>query len=154
MKKILSLLILTILLDSCGFKIIKPNKYSQINIQNIEIKGNKNISFLLKNSILLNSNENSKNIYDVTIELKKNKIDKIKDGSGKTKRVNVSITANLNLKEINRQNSINRKFEKNADYDVAKNHSDTINNEKIIDKNLIEQLSDDIISFITLVILN
>tara|TARA_B110000967_G_C18877215_1_gene559023 strand:- start:1346 stop:1810 length:465 start_codon:yes stop_codon:yes gene_type:complete len=154
MKKILSLLILTILLDSCGFKIIKPNKYSQINIQNIEIKGNKNISFLLKNSILLNSNENSKNIYDVTIELKKNKINKIKDGSGKTKRVNVSITANLNLKEINRQNSINRKFEKNADYDVAKNHSDTINNEKIIDKNLIEQLSDDIISFITLVILN
>jgi len=154
MKKILSLLILTILLDSCGFKIIKPNKYSQINIQNIEIKGNKNISFLLKNSILLNSNENSKNIYDVTIELKKNKIDKIKDGSGKTKRVNVSITANLNLKEINRQNSINRKFEKNADYDVAKNHSDTINNEKIIDKNLIKQLSDDIISFITLVILN
>jgi len=154
MKKILSLLILTILLDSCGFKIIKPNKYSQINIQNIEIKGNKNISFLLKNSILLNSNENSKNIYDVTIELKKNKIDKIKDGSGKTKRVNVSITANLNLKEINRQNSINRKFEKNADYDVAKNHSDTINNEKIIDKSLIEQLSDDIISFITLVILN
>ena len=154
MKKILSLLILTILLDSCGFKIIKPNKYSQINIQNIEIKGNKNISFLLKNSILLNSNENSKNIYDVTIELKKNKIDKIKDGSGKTKRVNVSITANLNLKEINRQNSINRKFEKNADYDVAKNHSDTINNEKIIDKSLIEQLSDDIISFITFVILN
>lgn len=154
MKKILSLLILTILLDSCGFKIIKPNKYSQINIQNIEIKGNKNISFLLKNSILLNSNENSKNIYDVTIELKKNKINKIKDGSGKTKRVNVSITANLNLKEINRQNSINRKFEKNADYDVAKNHSDTINNEKIIDKSLIEQLSDDIISFITLVILN
>mgnify|MGYP006084517565 FL=1 len=154
MKKILSLLILTILLDSCGFKIIKPNKYSQINIQNIEIKGNKNISFLLKNSILLNSNENSKNIYDVTIELKKNKINKIKDGSGKTKRVNVSITANLNLKEINRQNSINRKFEKNADYDVAKNHSDTINNEKIIDKNLIKQLSDDIISFITLVILN
>ena len=128
--------------------------YSQINIQNIEIKGNKNISFLLKNSILLNSNENSKNIYDVTIELKKNKINKIKDGSGKTKRVNVSITANLNLKEINRQNSINRKFEKNADYDVAKNHSDTINNEKIIDKNLIKQLSDDIISFITLVILN
>ena len=154
MKKILSLLILTILLGSCGFKIIKPNKYSQINIQNIEIKGNKNISFLLKNSILLNSNENSKNIYDVTIELKKNKINKIKDGSGKTKRVNVSITANLNLKEINRQNSINRKFEKNADYDVAKNHSDTINNEKIIDKSLIEQLSDDIISFITLVILN
>tara|TARA_B100000795_G_C22713990_1_gene404731 strand:+ start:32 stop:496 length:465 start_codon:yes stop_codon:yes gene_type:complete len=154
MKKILSLLILTILLGSCGFKIIKPNKYSQINIQNIEVKGNNNISFLLKNSILLNSNKNSKNIYDVTIELKKNKIDKIKDGSGKTKRVNVSITANLNLKEVNRQNSINRKFEKNSDYDVAKSHSDTINNEKIIEKNLIEQLSNEIMSFITLAILN
>tara|TARA_B100000780_G_scaffold195202_1_gene137704 strand:+ start:1857 stop:2321 length:465 start_codon:yes stop_codon:yes gene_type:complete len=154
MKKILSLLILTILLGSCGFKIIKPNKYSQINIQNIEVKGNNNISFLLKNSILLNSNKNSKNIYDVTIELKKNKIDKIKDGSGKTKRVNVSITANLNLKEVNRQNSINRKFEKNSDYDVANSHSDTINNEKIIEKNLIEQLSNEIMSFITLAILN
>ena len=154
MKKILSLLILTILLGSCGFKIIKPNKYSQINIQNIEVKGNNNISFLLKNSILLNSNKNSKNIYDVTIELKKNKINKIKDGSGKTKRVNVSITANLNLKEVNRQNSINRKFEKNSDYDLANSHSDTINNEKIIEKNLIEQLSNDIISFITLAILN
>ena len=154
MKKILSLLILTILLGSCGFKIIKPNKYSQINIQNIEVKGNNNISFLLKNSILLNSNKNSKNIYDVTIELKKNKIDKIKDGSGKTKRVNVSITANLNLKEVNRQNSINRKFEKNSDYDLANSHSDTINNEKIIEKNLIEQLSNEIMSFITLAILN
>ena len=118
------------------------------------MKGNNNISFLLKNSILLNSNKNSKNIYDVTIELKKNKIDKIKDGSGKTKRVNVSITANLNLKEVNRQNSINRKFEKNGDYDVANSHSDTINNEKIIEKNLIEQLSNEIMSFITLAILN
>ena len=154
MKKILSLLILTILLGSCGFKVIKPNKYSQINIQKIEVKGNKNISYLLRNNILLSSNENSKNIYNVTIELEKNKVDKIKDGSGKTKRVNVSITANLKLKEVNGQNSINKKFIKNGDYDVAKNHSNTISNEKFIDKNLIEQLSSDIISFITLAILN
>ena len=154
MKKILSLLILTILLGSCGFKVITPNKYSQIKIQKIEVKGNKNISYLLRNNILLSSNENSKNIYNVTIELEKNKVDKIKDGSGKTKRVNVSITANLNLRGVNGQNSINKKFIKNGDYEVAKDHSSTISNEKIIDKNLIEQLSNDIISFITLAILN
>ena len=150
MKKILSLLILTILLGSCGFKVITPNKYSQIKIQKIEVKGNKNIIYLLRNNILLSSNENSKNIYNVTIELEKNKVDKIKDGSGKTKRVNVSITANLNLKGVNGQNSINKKFIKNGDYEVAKDHSNTISNEKIIDNNLIEQLSNDIISFITL----
>ena len=44
---------------------------------------------------------------------------------------------------------ISNNFTKNADYNVAEIHSDTVSNENNITKKLVEQLSEDIINYIT-----
>ena len=98
--------------------------------------------------------KNSENKYDVEIKLDKTDKAKIKDNKGKVTRYSISISANLKLSNVEDGNKIQRVFVRNGDFDVASNHSDTINNEKNTTKNIIQQLSDDIISFITLAMRN
>ena len=54
------------------------------------------------------------------------------------------------LTDLDNKNNIEKTFIQGADYDVAKVHSDTINNENKAIKSIVQQLSDDIINFISL----
>ena len=80
----------------------------------------------------------------------KKRINKIKDSSGKVTRYNVSIITNLELINLENKKRIQRIFSRNADYNIANIHSNTIANEKRTILNMTQQLSEDIISFITL----
>ena len=107
-------------------------------MRNIQIK------LILVATVLLTSK------YDSEITTIKNKEAKIKDSTGKVTRYSLSVTANLKLINIEDKTEIKKIFTQNSNYDVAKNHSNTISNEKIATKNIIQQLSDDITNFITL----
>ena len=74
--KIISILAFSMLLLSCGFKQIQGKK--KIQIQNININGENRIAYVLKNNISLMSDNNSKNKYDVEINIKKEKKIKLK----------------------------------------------------------------------------
>ena len=148
--KKLYIFIFLILLASCGFKKINQNDNSAIYIQNIAVIGDKKISYLLKNNILLISKKDSKNKYDLKLKIDKTKTSKIKNTRGEVTRYSLSVIVNLVMKNINNQKKISKSFAKNGDYDVAENHFKTINNEKNMVKNIIQQISNDIISFITL----
>ena len=67
-RKILTVLI-PILIFSCGFKPLKQKSNNQIFLQNVNIVGEQKVAYLLKNNILLISDKNSPNIYDVSIKL-------------------------------------------------------------------------------------
>mgnify|MGYP006217811665 CR=1 FL=1 len=148
--KIISIFIFSILLVSCGFKQINQNNKNLIYIQKINIIGERRISYILKNNILLISDKNSKNKYQIEIAIKQKKSNKIINAVGKVTRYNLSITTDVNLKNIDNKENINKTFSRSNTYNVSKDHSDTINNEKNSVKNIIQQLSDDIINFITL----
>jgi len=152
--KIISIFIFSILLVSCGFKKINQNNKDLIYIQNINIIGEQRIGYMLKNNILLISNKNSKNKYQIEITIRQKKSNKIKNTAGKVTRYNLSITTDVNLKNIDNKENINKSFSRSNDFNVASNHSGTINNENNSTKNIIQQLSDDIINFITLLIKN
>ena len=152
--KIISIFIFSILLVSCGFKKINQNNKNLIYIQKINIIGERRISYMLKNNILLISNENSKNKYQIEITIKQKKSNKIINAVGRVTRYNLSITTDVNLKNIDNKENINKTFSRSNTYNVSKNHSDTINNEKNSVKNIIQQLSDDIINFIILLTKN
>ena len=100
------------------------------------------------------SKSGSKNNYKVEKKTSKNKNIKIKDKSGRVIRYNLSIVANLELTDLDNKNKIKKTFVRNNDFDVAKNHSTTINNEKSTIKNIVTKLSDEIISYIIIVIRN
>ena len=152
--KIILILSLSLLLASCGFKIVNQQNMDIIDIQSINVIGEKRIGYSLKNNILLISKSNSKNKYDVQIKITKKKTNKIKDSGGKVTRYNLSIAANLELINLDNKKKIQRIFLRNADYNIAKIHSDTITNEKKTALNITKQLSEDIISFITLAMRN
>ena len=135
---------------SCGFKKIDRKNNNTINIQNINIAGEQRIAFKLKNNISLIYNKKSENTYNAEIQIEKNKISKIKDKTGKTTRYNLSVSANLELINLKDNTKISRVFERSSNYQVAAIHSDTINNENNAVKNIIEQLSEDIRTFITI----
>jgi len=151
--KIIFIFIFSILLVSCGFKKIQQIGDSIIYIQKINIVGDKRIGYLLKNNILLISNKNGQN-YEIEIEIEKNKKGKIKNSSGKFTRYTINVKTKVILKSINNLGNFNKLFTISGDYDVALSHSDTINNENITTKNIIDQLSDDILYFIKFSIKN
>ena len=148
--KSILIIILPVFLLSCGFKVINKKNEKLIFIQNISIEGEKRSANLLKNNILLISDSNSKNILDVKIEITKKKENKIKNISGRVTRYNLSLFVKLELKNLEDDKRINQTFFRTLDYNVAKVHSDTISNENSATKNLMKQISNDIVSFITL----
>jgi len=145
--KIISILACSMLLLSCGFKQIQGKK--KIQIQNINISGENRIAYVLKNNISLMSDNNSKNKYDVEINIKKEKKNKIKDLAGRVIRYELFIEADFKLTDLNDNKIIQKKFIKNSDYTVGSSHSGTIDNERNATKNIIRQLSEDINNFIT-----
>ena len=131
MKKLKFLLyiILIISVSACGFSRLNDQS-SQIKFNNIEINGDKRLAYILKNKLALLSKTESKNTYDLSINLTNSKTSKIKDATGKTTRFNLVLNGDLKLTN-NKKIVYNRLFTVNNDYDVSKNHSDTIRNEKI-----------------------
>ena len=152
--RIISILILTALLSSCGFKPIKQKESSSIYLQNINIVGEQRLAYLLKNNIRLLSDSNAKNKYDSEIIITNQKNIKSKDKTGKITRYSLIISANIKLISLDDKTETQNTFSRNADYEVATIHSDTVNNENNASKNIIEQLSDDIINFINLSVKN
>ena len=150
MKKILIIIVFSILLSSCGFKKINRDTNSSIYIRTINISGDKRIGYFLKNNILLISKKESNKKYDVDIKLKNTKTSKIKDRRGKTIRFTESIVLNLILENIDNSEKIIKTFSKNRDKKKKKNHTTTIQNQKNSIKNIAEQLSDEITNFLTL----
>ena len=154
MKKIkISLYIIIILgLSSCGYSRLNDQS-NEFKFNSIEINGDRRLSYILKNNLNLLSKPESKKSYDLLINLTSSKTSKIKDTTGKTTRFNVILNGDLKLTDNNKV-VYNRMFTVNNDYDVSKNHSDTIRNEKNSMQNNIDALLEEITKYIQLINLN
>ena len=150
--KFLLSIILFISVSACGYSRLN-NQSNELKFNNIEINGDKRLAYILKNKLTLLSKTESKNTYDISINLTNSKASKIKDATGKTTRFNLVLSGDLKL--INNKKIVyNRLFTVNNDYDVSKNHSDTIRNEKNSIQNNVDALSEEITKYIQLINLN
>ena len=140
---------LSFLLSSCGFKKINQID-NQIYLQNVNVQGESRIAYLIKNDILLISNKDAENKYDVNLTVLKNKSVKIKDKTGKVTRFNVGISGDLSLQNNNNMETTKKSFYYTSDYEVSTNHTTTINNEKKAFSTAVRQLSEEIINYITI----
>ena len=150
-KKIFCLfVILPLLLFSCGYKKINEKNEKYFHVQKIEILGDKKIGYLLKNEILLISSQLGKIKISIELNINKTKEIKTKDASGKVTKYKIILNTNMKIRHMNDSKIINKNFVKSINFDVAKNHSDTINKEKISTKNLGNQIAEDIINFLNI----
>ena len=151
LKFVLSI-ILFISVSSCGYSRLNDQS-NELRLNMIEINGDKRLAYILKNNLSLISKTESKNTYDLSINLTNSKLSKIKDATGKTTSFNLVLNGDLKLADSNKI-VYSRMFTVNNDYDVSKNHSETIRNEKNSMQNNIDSLSEEIAKYIQLINLN
>ena len=148
MKKKLTIILLFVFLNSCGFKKINDPDLKFYSIGDIKLSGNKQLGLVIQNKLNLSSNKDSKNTLFLTINLEKNKTMREKDSSNKITKYNIQLTANISIKTTSE--IIEKKFETIDFYDVTSDYSNTIRAQKNLENELARNIADELISYLKL----
>ena len=140
-KKILfPILIIFLLINSCGFKIINKSEIYKFDINEIIATGDNRINFKIKNKLIFSSEKNEKKLVDIYLDTNKSKEVKEKNINNEITKYQISIASTVRVKELVSENEISFNIVKTGDYSVANQYSQTLANEK----KLIEVLTDDV----------
>ena len=148
--KLLPILFLILLLSSCGYKKINSENFNNFKINNLEISGENKVTNKIKNNIEIYSNQESRSIYDIKINLISKKEIKIKNTAGKTTRYSNELQADTLITNIETKIDYKKTFSSINDYDIGSTHSVTLNNEKNAIENNINYISNEIIKYLKL----
>ena len=140
------ILIIIIALSSCGYTVVKNNK--NIDILNITSSGNKKISYVVKNQLLMNSYKGGENKINIKLKTEKDKSAKEKNISGTITKYYLNLKAELEIEDDKGNNIINKTFTVTGDFEVGSRNSQTIIIEKKKTDNLTEQLAEQINTFL------
>ena len=147
MKKFstISLLLIFFFTTNCGFKAIDQSEITNFDIAEIETAGNSIINFKLKNKLQFNSKNNDKELIKILLNTTKNKKVKERNIKNQITKYEIEIFVNVSVKVINKK--ISKEFTTNnlKNYNVNKQHSITIRNEKKLIELLTDDLSDEIL---------
>ena len=142
------LLLIFIFLVNCNYKPILSSKETGFSIDKIEfLNTNKINSKLEKQLSIYQKNKNKKKFYDLVIDINKNKTVSLRDTTGNPKIFIITISASIDVLE-NNSNIANKIFEENFSYNNKKNKFDLNRYEKTIENNIINKLSERIISYL------
>ena len=148
MKKIF-LVILILLLNNCGYTPIYSSKDSNFKIVNLNSNVNNSLTNYIKNSISVFSNEDSDKKLNISFNLKENVSVILKDSKGDPAKNRLTITVDVSLFDTNKNlvasNSISESFQ----YNIDDNKFNLKQYEKNLKFSLIEQISQQIIEFLT-----
>ena len=141
MKKILVFLILFVFLTtSCGFKPVNKLGNRNFDIVEISTTGEKRVNYKLKRKLLFNKTENSKKLFKIDINTKKDKIIKEKNIKNEVTKYEIKITASVKINEISKTNIQEFTVVDMGFFNVKNLYTQTINNEK----RLVDLLADKI----------
>lgn len=146
--KLINLVFFLLLLTSCGFEVVK-NTYG-FNILEINAEGNKKISYALKNRIKINNSDLNKNFIKINIDSEKVKLIKEKNIQNKITKYEIKIVSNVKYMILPENITKILTINKAAHYNVADNKVETLNNEKKLIDNLIDEMADEILLKISL----
>jgi hypothetical protein len=146
--KLINLVFFLLLLTSCGFEVVK-NTYG-FNILEINAEGNKKISYALKNRIKINNSDLNKNFIKINIDSEKVKLIKEKNIQNKITKYEIKIVSNVKYMILPENITKTLTINKAANYNVADNKVETLNNEKKLIDNLIDEMADEILLKISL----
>ena len=153
MKQIISksfLLLFLFTTVSCGFKVIDESEKNNFSIQEIKTSGDKRINFKIKNNLLNYSKKNNQNILFVDLSTKKNKKIKEKNIKNEITKYEISLNIDVRFNLINSEKNYKISLSNKGDYLVADSYSTTLNNEKKLTNDLVENVSEKIIRKINL----
>jgi len=153
MQKIISksfLLLFLFLTVNCGFKVINELKDNNFSIQEIKTSGDKRVNFKIKNNLLTYSKTDGQKILLIDLNTRKNKNIKEKNIKNEITKYQISLNVSVKFNLINSDTNYAINLSNEGDYLVADSYSATLNNEKKLIDNLIENISEKIIKKISL----
>ena len=143
--KLITIAISLILLTGCGFKIIDKRELLNFNIKEISTNGDKRINFELKNKLSDYNDTNSSKVIKIELDTKKTKSIKEKNISNEITKYQIKVIVNVKLIKMDNTNNLEFTIEREGDYVVADKFSQTLNNEKKLNRNITEKISESII---------
>ncbi len=147
-KSLLILILLTTV--NCGFKVINESEKNEFSIENIKTSGDKRINFKIKNDLLNYSKKNNQNVLFIDLKTKKTKNIKEKNIKNEITKYEIILNANVKFNLINSDVIYRINLSNNGNYLVDDSYSTTLNNEKKLIDDLIENMSEKILKKIIL----
>tara|TARA_B100000161_G_scaffold261980_1_gene231109 strand:+ start:420 stop:875 length:456 start_codon:yes stop_codon:yes gene_type:complete len=148
MKKIF-LVILILLLNNCGYTPIYSSKDSNFKIVNLNSNVNNSLTNYIKNSISVFSNEDSDKKLNISFNLKENVSVILKDSKGDPAKNRLTITVDVSLFDTSKNLVASNSFSESFQYNIDDNKFNLKQYEKNLKFSLIEQISQQIIEFLT-----
>ena len=145
LKKTLQFVFLTLFLFGCGYKVVNYSEINNFNIVSIDTTGNKRINYKIKNKLLFNSSKNDKRLIKINLKTTKEKKVKEKNFRNEITKYQINIKVKVSYSEINNLKKNQFEIMKSGSYNVADQHSNTLDNEQKIVELLVENIKDQIL---------
>ena len=143
-KKIFQIFIVLLITTSCGFKVYNQADLINFSAEEIRTTGDSRINYDLKNKIISSFKNDYKEKIILIIETKKNKTIKEKNIKNEITKYQILINANIKIESTN-FNVEPFMIQEKGDYSISSQHSQSINAEKNLIKQLSNNLSDKIL---------
>jgi hypothetical protein len=145
MKKIFFQIFMVLLITtSCGFKVYNQAELINFSAEEIRTTGDSRINYNLKNKLISSLKNDYKEKITLIIETKKNKTIKEKNIKNEITKYQILINANIKIESTD-FNVEPFMVQEKGDYSVSSQHSQSINTEKKLIKQLSNNLSDKIL---------
>ena len=151
MKKVTLLIILTVFISQCGFKVVKFDDLLNFEINKINTSGDNRINYKIKNKLNLFKITNQQKVIGINIYSEKNKT--IKEKNIKNEITKYQLNIKIKIEVLNQNGNKIKEFtvNENGEYLVYKQYSKTLNNEKklseTLTKKVIDQILDNLINY-------
>ena len=151
MKKVTLLIILTVFISQCGFKVVKFDDLLNFEINKINTSGDNRINYKIKNKLNLFKKTNQQKVIGINIYSEKNKT--IKEKNIKNEITKYKLNIKIKIEVLNQNGNKIKEFtiNENGEYLVYKQYSKTLNNEKklseTLTKKVIDQILDNLINY-------
>ena len=149
MKKIFSLFALIILLTNCGFKVANNKELRSFDIIEVNTSGEGRINFNLKNSLKDTSIDKNKRIK-LNLNTKKTKEIKEKNIKNEITKYLIILDTKVEYELVGENKRGEFSISKKGNYNVRKQYSQTLINEKNLISSLTSELIEEIINNLVL----
>jgi hypothetical protein len=147
-NKKLSILVVFVLLLSCGYQPIFSSGDSSFSINKIELAEKNNINSKIKNALkVYKKNKNTKVFYDLKISSEKSKNILSKDSKGDPKIFSLNVSIKVSILENNLPKN-EKTFNKTESYNNKSNKFELKKNEDQITSNLVNKIIEEIIIYL------
>ena len=143
MKKICKFItsfVLTLMLVSCGYKVIDKSQGNRYKITEVTFSGEKKINHKIKNKLLFSSSKTSENEFIIELNTKKIRSIKEKNINNEVIKYKLEITSKIIYNMLGSTDKGSFEIQQTGDYKVSNQRINTINNEKKLSESLTEQI--------------